>query len=244
MPGHPQPSPCKQRGWDPPTHHPHWHQNQGPAPYPHPQSTTARHPNPFPSPGTTRTTSPHPITPSTPQPGPRTPPGAGFPRSNGQSRALTGARGSRALIQQLPDAPAAQQEVGALPQHPQQPGAEAQPQGIAVGSWQCRRPHRSPRGARQPCRRAAQERHGRGICSECRVTAGRQLRGHEGPGASAGTCSILCASKAAAVTCTGRGHCPGTLLFGQSRPQPCFVGAPQGLEGAAEPSPQEAWSTG
>lgn len=51
MVGHPQPSPCKQRGWDPPTHHPHRHQSRGPAPYPHPQSITAGNPNPPPPPG-------------------------------------------------------------------------------------------------------------------------------------------------------------------------------------------------
>lgn len=78
--------------------------------------------------------------------------GAGGPVASG---------GDCSLVQQLADAPAAEEEVDALPQQPQQPGAQAQPQGGIVGCRQCHHPRCSPQSAQGTGSCGPEEAHGR-----------------------------------------------------------------------------------
>lgn len=147
----------------------HHHRDPHTAPYPptkpdptRPPSITAAplHPSPFqhhhilippPSPSTSRTPAP----PPPPPPPPRTTITGSPPLTSIPGGGVPAWGRGRALLQQLPDAPAAQQEVDALPQQPQHPAAEAQPQGRVAGRRQRHSLRHPLHGARRPgCRGA------------------------------------------------------------------------------------------
>lgn len=82
--------------------------------------------------------------------------------SHGAGRACGGpaAWGGPCLVQQLADAPAAEQEADTVAEQPQQPGAQARSQRGAGRGRQCHRPGHSPGSARRTGH-GAEEAHGR-----------------------------------------------------------------------------------